>query len=159
MFVTQVDELHGPLACKGNSALMIACRAEKLDILCPVGAVSFVRMTSEQNSNVYEAADTDLDETFKFPHKPGIKPPPVESTVLLILAECVWFGFGRRLLVCEMLGVYTPWIGLLTWITVSRGTLDDWVQGNLCAVFPYRIATTAAARPLTSICAAFESPC
>lgn len=123
-----VDELHGPLACSGNSVLMIACRAEKLQILCPKGAVGFVRMTGEENTNAYEAADTNIDLTFKFPHKPGVQPPPVESTLLLVLAEYLWNGFGRRLLVTEMCLCYVPWLGLLTFVTVSRGTLDDVVQ-------------------------------
>lgn len=38
-----VDELHGPLACNSNSVLMIVCRNEQYDILCPKGAIDFVR--------------------------------------------------------------------------------------------------------------------
>lgn len=141
------DELHGPLACKGNSALMISCRAQKLDILCPMGAVSFVRMDAESTPNAYEAADTTIDQTFKFPHKPGIQPPPVESTLLLVLAEYLWYSFGRNLLLCEMFLVYGPWLGLLTWVTVSRGTQLDEVQATKCAGAVSSLACRMRTRP------------
>lgn len=90
-----------------------------------------------QSSNVYEAADSTIDETFKFPHKPGTEPPPVESTVLLILAEYLWYAFGRQLLICEIVFAYAPFLGLLTYVTVSRGTTEDSVQDSMCVTSPH----------------------
>lgn len=53
------------------------------------------------------------------PNQPGVEPPPVESILLLLLAERVWQRFGRNLVLLE-LAFYLCFLGVLTAVAVDR---------------------------------------
>lgn len=101
-------------------------------------------------------------QIFRLPNKPGVQPPPVESIIMLLIAERAWQRFGRNCMLIELF-FYLAYLSILSFVAMDRISDEPVLVLNPCA-FPQphptasrRHARSKAVPPPPSLAAPFLS--
>lgn len=131
------------------AALHLVCKNVRYgpSLLCPEGSLEFVSgsfskyigmfdfvrsIIEESKKPSTDGADLPEEMIFRLPNKPGVEPPPVESIIMLLIAERAWQRFGRNMLFIEMF-FYVAYLSLLSFVSMDRISDEPLLVINPCA--------------------------